>query len=285
MACSTSTPLIVNTFPTNETWKSFCNKPCTFMKPFCSHLCSLSCHSPIKIPHMLQSECTEIMKRPCEMHSTVPLSCKDIEYKVLETPEKALINFKCQIIEPYNRPECEHIVRLPCQKLKSIKLNPELLPHCMIKVNNFIQPSCGHIIKAPTCIDCRNYEIKPPQCNERVCHTRNCGCKIDMPCHQKDEELTNPKKCQISIQKKRPRCSHILSLRCHIGTDLSELWNEQDNESINTKSNPLVIESTIMYGPSESVLLASAKIPPCKVENCHKYHMNFVIFFVFSLSI
>jgi hypothetical protein len=262
---SPSKPVIINTFPTNETWHLFCNKSCTFIKPFCSHLCGLSCHSPTKKPHILQSECTDIMIRPCDAHSTVPLLCKDIEYKVHDTPEIALNNFKCQIIEPYNRPECDHIVKLPCQKLKSIKLNLEILPHCMIKVNDFIQPSCGHIIKAPTCIDCRNYETKPPQCNEIVCHTRNCGCKIDMPCYQKDDELTNPKKCQKSIQKQRPRCSHMLSLRCHIGSELSELWNEQDNESINIMNQHLIIESHVVYGPSESDLLASARILPCKV--------------------
>lgn len=261
-----SNQLISNIFPTNETWNTFCNKSCTFIKPFCSHLCGLSCHSPIKKPHILQSECTDIMIRPCDTHSTVPLLCKDIEYKVHDTPEIALNNFKCQINEPYNRPECDHIVKLPCHKLKLIKLSLEILPNCIIKVNNFIQPSCGHIIIAPTCIDCRNYEIKPPQCNESVCYTRKCGCKIDMPCYQKDEELNNPKKCQKSIQKQRPRCSHMLSLRCHIGSELSELWDEQDKESININNQHLIIESHIVYGPSESDLLESARIVPCKVD-------------------
>jgi hypothetical protein len=146
-------------FPTSSNWESFCSLPCTHIISACHHGCNLPCHSPSLLPHSIQKDCSISLQRPCVIHSNIPLLCKEITYKLNDTPISALRGFKCEVEELYQRPECDHTVKLPCHILESIKGGRSNLDACTMKVKDFVQPSCSHRIKSPSCDERRKYEV------------------------------------------------------------------------------------------------------------------------------
>lgn len=115
--------------------------------------------------------------------------------------------------------------------LKDPSLSAQLVPECVIQVSNYIHPVCGHEIIRPECHKKRAYEQKPPNCMEKVKHSRPCGCVSDMRCYESMEELKKPSKCNSSVNIARPRCGHVLSMRCFMAINLMSDWQEQSGES------------------------------------------------------
>lgn len=205
--------------------------------PRCGHLCKLPCHSPVDIEH--NKKCIEILDRPCKTHELVPLVCHDINITKInagdwrkqeggwQTLAEALTRFECKIKVDYTRPECDHVDNIHCHLKTKILSKQKTLDECKVIVSDYIHPVCNHKFVAPKCFKKREYERSPPKCRQVVKHRRPCGCVISMDCHESIEETTTPKTCQNDVQTTRPRCGHILSLRCHTSRKLKELWEEQ----------------------------------------------------------
>jgi hypothetical protein len=51
-----------------------------------------------------------------------------------------------------------------------------------------------------------------------------------MRCFEAVQEQAAPSLCMRAIQTARPRCTHLLSLRCHEANALKALWQEQDGQ-------------------------------------------------------
>ena len=110
-------------FPQNSTWSAFCSLPCTFQLDWCNHYCGLSCHSPQKQPHTSPGDCAHPLARPCPDHSEVPLLCGSIYSASSQNLDEALEHFKCDQPVKYERPECEHVVKLQCHERTALE-NP-----------------------------------------------------------------------------------------------------------------------------------------------------------------
>jgi AAA domain len=240
-----------DSFPTSETWGQFCKLPCSNILQLCGHPCPLSCHSPVTRPHAIHDECVVPLVRACMRHSDIPLLCKEISIAKHESLSSAIARADCLIIEEYVRVECNHVVQMTCHTLGKFVRGEVDLPKCVIIVKDFIQPTCGHRITAPTCFDCREYEIQPPVCSTIVKFTRPCGCETIMPCHKSYSERKIPTLCMSQVHMTRPRCAHLMSLRCHVGRKLRTDWDDQDGESVTLEG---IITFGTLYGPSEKML-------------------------------
>ena len=262
----------VTKFPTQGSWAQFCKEPCGNTLLLCGHGCALPCHSPTSVKHTVQAECTSPLERSCKAHSHIPLLCKELSFGRGDTIATALLKSDCQIREPYRRPECDHIINLPCHLLKCMESEPKpAIAACSVIVNDFIQPGCGHIIKAPTCFNRRKYEAEPPPCKEKVRHERTCGCSIVLTCEDNDKERANPTQCMSSMTTFRPRCFHPLSVRCHLGTTLHTLWSQQNGEAVKQKNPKTIVEYGVSYGPSEKDLLgARLTTPICSTSSTYR---------------
>jgi len=278
-------------FPTSETWSKFCNKPCPHVLYSCGHKCAVTCHSPTLVPHT--QVCMETLPRPCPDHKKVPLYCKDVVPEprnnlgvgdaIGKDLEKALKVFLCAIEVTYHRPECNHVETLPCYWARALRegnIFATPLPKCVKLVSDFVHPICNHVIKMPTCYDRRKWEKDPPKCLEEVCHKRKCGCEIELQCWKQLEEVANPPPCLKAVNIVRPRCRHLLSLRCHVGTSLLELWQSKGGFGVQKSDWSLITNQkrkgkkhttevlTVQYGkdygPPESSLLSDIK--PCSVR-------------------
>lgn len=263
-------------FPNKESWTRFCSLECQTVLDRCGHLCKLPCHSPIDIKH--NQKCNELLDRPCEMHPTVPLFCNELPIRGPSYWEKtgqsqspgeslteALNNFECKIKVDYTRPECGHIVSVKCHEKKLLDAKKMSLEDCVEIVSDYIHPICNHRFKKPKCSVKRNYELRPPLCTENVLHTFKCKCEASMMCYKSIEEFANPSICNKSVEVSRPRCGHVLSMRCNQATKLKADWEQQHGKSavdIQSKTGILVYYGE-SYGPPESILNSS--IPQCQV--------------------
>ncbi|KAI0561167.1 DNA2/NAM7 helicase [Gracilaria domingensis] len=253
-------------------FKDFCSEPCRFNLPWCGHNCALPCHSPKEVVH--RTECSAAVPRPCPSHSDVPLQCHEVRLKALDSNNltEGLLGFECEVPVLYSRPECSHSVELKCHEYKKIKSGEVLLRDCSEKVDDYVNPSCGHKRKKPTCHNRRMWEKEPPACHVLVAHERPCGCKARMTCEDSVKELSleNAPACLEAVAKPRPRCSHVLSSRCYEATSLREVWSQQDGEAI-SRSPPIVLHG-VQYGPSETELGRSHAIrdendfPECLIK-------------------
>lgn len=220
-------------FPVDESnWHKFCSLPCQAVLSRCGHKCLLKCHSPVDTCH--NQECKVELKRPCNLHSEVPLLCHELDIGKQQTVESALRRFECKIQVNYDRPECEHIVQVTCHSKTLILSGNGALDECDVVVSDYIHPVCNHRFSKPSCVKKREYERCIPQCVkiDREPFKRPCGCIVEnMPCFKRLQEMKAPSKCMSSIELPRPRCGHQLSLRCCFARDLLARWEEQQSES------------------------------------------------------
>ena len=262
-----------------EELTSFCSKPCAFSLPWCSHLCQEPCHSPSQRQHT--SKCKMLVPRPCDSHSEISLHCCNVRQKQnmeAESLRDALNNFHCEVIVPYHRPECSHVLKISCHQYMGILDGSLKLKNCEKAVADYVHPVCGHRSLGPSCHRRRQWENEPPMCKVAVDHIRSCGCEVRLPCHDKVQEcaMIEAPLCQEAVSKPRPRCSHLLSSRCYESLALQELWSQEEDEAVN--SDPPVIRYGIIYGPSEAdVSQASPSrftkvFKECFVET--KYHAS-----------
>lgn len=252
-------------FPTLQTWNSFCKEQCSSRLPKCGHQCPLLCHSPTATSHTTQEACGALLVRPCPIHSMEPLKCKEIEFAWGDTLATATAKSKCQIDVLYNRPECEHVVTYKCHDHEQMKNGTKPYTDCVEIVGDFIQPGCGHLIKAPTCTKCRKYERSPPRCLVIVNHSRLCGCKAKMACCASVEERRNPTLCTSQVKTNRPRCRHPINMRCHLNTDLQGAWNDAAGDAVGSDG---IVTHGEDYGPSDAVLMQSMLI--CEVHSMYR---------------
>ncbi len=267
-------------FPTTPEERSeFCKKPCSFLLPWCKHPCQVNyCHAPSKVPHT--SKCETVVPRPCEEHKDIPLLCFEVRQQVpnMFSLVEALQHYRCDVIVEYRRPDCPHTVELSCHRRSLLLTGDVALKACVEIVADYVNPSCGHKIKAPKCCERREWEETPPPCREMVQHVRLCGCRTRMSCHDSVNEssMDNPPKCREAVTAPRPRCSHKLASRCFEAIALRELWSAQDCEGVSS-SPPLVVHG-MEYGPSETALASmhsgviARAIPPCRVST--RYRMS-----------
>jgi len=249
-------------FPSAANWNSgFCNIACKHRLP-CSHKCALPCHSPTIIAHTVL--CHEVVPRPCELHIDVPLLCKDVEKKDIESVVSALTRFRCREIVKYSRPECSHVITRFCFSVHTEELSP-----CEELVRDYYHPVCNHVTSSLKCHVRRQYEASPPQCSRQVDYIRPCGCKMTMPCHNavQEEQALRPVQCSKSVTVSRPRCKHKLSLRCFESSSLTDLWQAQLGASISSEVNAAV-EFGVDYGPPEMEFIRS--IPECSVRIAYR---------------
>jgi hypothetical protein len=216
-------------FPNENTWSKFCSLECQTILNRCGHPCKLPCHSPVDILH--NSKCNEKLERPCETHSSIPVFCHEILIEKNENLIEALKSFCCNIKVDYCRPECGHIVKIKCHKKKLLESNLIKLVDCNEIVSDYFHPICNHQFNQPTCSEKRKYEIKPPKCNKEVIHTRPCKCKTKMLCYESIQESVTPSICNASVEIARPRCGHILSMRCNQAEKLRLDWEDQRGKS------------------------------------------------------
>lgn len=216
-------------FPVETSWNKFCSLPCQAILERCGHLCNLPCHSPVDISH--NKKCNQSLKRPCEIHSLIPLSCKEVDIKKQESLEDALNRYECKVKVDYCRSECGHIVEVECFIKKKLETKKYVLKDCCEIVSDYIHPICNHRFEKPNCSTKRKYELNSPKCTQKVLHTRPCGCEILMECYESIEESINPKQCNSSVEIARPRCGHILSMRCFEAEKLKEDWTKKMGKS------------------------------------------------------
>lgn len=207
-------------FPVENSWNKFCSLACEAVLVRCGHLCNLPCHSPIDISH--NKECKQILERPCKTHEAISLLCHEVEIENKETLANALKRFDCKIYIDYTRPECGHEVEIECFVKRKLEIGEVVLEDCNETVSDFIHPICNHVFKKPKCAVKRKYELNPPKCTEKVLHRRPCGCEKSMHCYESIAESMKPIPCTESVQIARPRCGHILSMRCFEAEKLKE---------------------------------------------------------------
>ena len=143
---------------------------------------------------------------------------------------------ECKIIVDYSRPECGHIVRVHCVNKKKLSNGYRLEGECKQIVSDFIHPVCNHRIKEPTCATKQSYELNTPNCLEKVLHKSKCGCETWMQCYESIQETAKPSICTKSIDVARPRCGHMLSMRCFEAKKWIQDWTKHAGKSaINSK--------------------------------------------------
>lgn len=268
-------------FPSTKTTQNFCSELCAFKLPWCKHKCNLKCHFT-DVHH--RGKCEQIVERNCEKHANIPLKCHVVRDQFLSKslslvvrnwsksnfPElqKALEEYRCEVLVEYRRPECSHTVQLQCREYEEVISGVTVLQNCNEIVSDFVHPSCGHVTPKPKCWERRKWELTPPSCEVKVRHVRTCGCEITLFCAEALEEiaLDAPPICNVAIVKPRPRCSHSLSCRCNEMTRLTKLWDECDGER-DIGDDPLVYHG-VVYGPSETILGAQFEktFVECKVK-------------------
>lgn len=276
-----------SSFPSASNWGSFCHEACSHTIPSCGHKCNLPCHSPTEVPHSKQSACRVKLVRPCVQHADIPLLCGELNLGTSKL-QKALQNFECPVEVKYSRPECQHGVCISCHDYTSILKGEAELPDCAVIVGDFTNPICNHVSKKPSCVQRRQWERKPPQCATVVEYKRPCGCVSNEQCWQRNEfiSMATPPLCLKEVEKKRPRCGHILSLRCCVATRLDDLWDDQNGQSAFVPGNlKTLVEYGVPYGESESRLLTSLKatrgfeggLPKCMVPVSYKSKCNHIV--------
>ena len=140
-------------FPKASEWGRFCSQACGRPLPWCGHECANTCHAPHPGAHTHPKRCTAELQRPCPEHKDVPLSCGDLYRNQMMIPgnnqstrssvsaasprvpfAEALSRYMCKEAVDYQRPECNHTVRMPCHQWKKVAAGQEKLPNCHEKV-------------------------------------------------------------------------------------------------------------------------------------------------------
>lgn len=248
-----SNKILATPFPTHNTWSQLCTKRCNFPLKGCNHDCCLPCHSPTLAGH--NEKCMEKITRPCSTHFDVPILCYEARGSS-STLQEGLKRFRCNIPDNYSRPECEHAITLPCHSKISLLQGLTSLKPCAVTVSNFMR-SCGHAIVKPTCAKRRSYETNEPLCLKKVTLTRRCGCDVGIRCHERTLETANPVECLVVKKVPRPRCSHVISMRCRDFEVLQGHWRAdclisvEHDEDIYQNPN-ILVRYGIAYGPPES---------------------------------
>lgn len=117
------------------------------------------------------------------------------------------------------------------------------------------------MIKSPPCHDWHLWQTSPPRCTDLVEYQRPCGCPPKhIPCWQHKEELSRPTPCKEKLIRQRPRCKHLMSVACHVHTNLVRLWEEAGGYKV----SQAFVTAGQEYGPAESTL--ARDVPPCQVE-------------------
>eukprot|EP00597_Dinobryon_sp_UTEXLB2267_P013697 CAMPEP_0170108520 /NCGR_PEP_ID=MMETSP0020_2-20130122/6618_1 /TAXON_ID=98059 /ORGANISM="Dinobryon sp., Strain UTEXLB2267" /LENGTH=3294 /DNA_ID=CAMNT_0010333253 /DNA_START=40 /DNA_END=9925 /DNA_ORIENTATION=+ len=274
-------------FPSANNWESFCHEACSYTIPSCGHKCNLPCHSPTEVPHSKQSACKVKLVRPCVKHADIPLVCGEMNLGTSKL-QSALQKFECPVKVRYSRPECQHGVNISCHDNTGLIRGEKTLPACEIVVGDFTHPICNHVSKKPTCVLRRQWEKRPPQCETVVEYKRLCGCVSKVQCWQRNEfmSMTTPPLCLNEVEKKRPRCGHILSLRCCVATRLDDLWDDQNGESAFVPGDKkTLVQYGVPYGESESNLLAPLRkirgfegnLPNCMVPVSYKSKCSHIV--------
>lgn len=242
-------------FPASpEELKSFCTEPCPYIIPWCGHSCDHPCHSSAESDH--STKCLEAVDRPCSNHPDVPLLCNQVRHCTGEVQpsnlKDALLSFQCDVTVHHRRKDCPHVVHHSCHYQQLLDAGDRSLDACTESVEDYVNPSCGHVIQGPKCYLRRKWEAEPPQCMIVVSHERVCGCKTKMLCHEsvRESSLESPPLCLEAVARPRPRCTHKLSSRCCDATRLQHLFNNADGVAVT--GNPIVIKFGVRYGPSET---------------------------------
>ncbi len=204
-------------FPTPETWNSFCQLSCT--SPLkCGHNCDLPCHVITPLSH--NKSCQVKLTRECLYHESIPVECKDLS--ITTTLDAARVNYKCTLKRTIRYPTCVHDLTDKCYKTKQMEEGSLPFPDCIETVNDFILPSCGHIIQSPKCSERQSFHVKAPVCVEIISQERACGHRVKSECSSMEGELR--KLCRDAVNISRPRCGHLVSLLCFQTTHLKEAW-------------------------------------------------------------
>ena len=261
----------VTSFPTNDNWSQFCKLPCDYVMPECGHKCDMLCHSPTFTVHT--KICKVSMDRPCDVHIDRKLPCGELR-GAYPTVKAAIDKFKCDIPVQYRRPECSHSVNVTCHEHTLLTQSKATLDPCAEIVDDYHHPKCNHTFKAPKCYERRQYEKKAPPCLRPVEYKRKCGCTLRLKCHEMIAEMesTVPTKCMEDVNVQRPRCGHVLSLRCHKGTYLRDTWEElnpQHEPCKNHDRQHILVKSDAEYGCDETNVLS--ELPKCSVPVVFAY--------------
>jgi hypothetical protein len=155
-------------------------------------------------------------------------------------------------------------VEITCHERTRIGDGTQKLGECRESVGNYIHPVCNHEVGNLTCKQRRDFEECPPNCLHKMNFTRPCGCSVDMECKKVIEEWSTPSLCKCDIKTKRPRCNHLLSMRCHISSALITAWSSQDGLSARVVKGKSIVETGVCYGPAESSWMPD--IPKCMVS-------------------
>jgi hypothetical protein len=276
-------------FPSGSNWAQFCRVKCSHTLP-CSHACNLPCHVFNLTAH--NASCEVKLLRPCALHSMVPVLCRELTFSTPNmTLDQALEKYSCTIPRDIILPHCDHSINRPCFEAYSMEMSRIPYPDCQEIVEDFIQPTCGHIIYSPKCFERRKYEKRPPTCHEIVEKRRpTCIHSVRSECYQIDNELK--KECKKDVNIPRPRCGHQLSLRCYETNILMNNWNiltmnelEDWNEVILMKEvheghryelaeNEIWSKATICENSINFVRTCGHRIPAMKCHLAFKYAQN-----------
>eukprot|EP01103_Thecamoeba_quadrilineata_P018262 TRINITY_DN687_c0_g1_i1.p1 TRINITY_DN687_c0_g1~~TRINITY_DN687_c0_g1_i1.p1 ORF type:complete len:2369 (-),score=253.94 TRINITY_DN687_c0_g1_i1:25-7131(-) len=239
-------------FPVSKNYSAFCKQPCQTKLEPCQHDCGLSCHDPSKTSHT--PRCMVLIANSCEDHRETQLACHIVN----------AYDYLCEQVVQHTR-DCNDVIDLPCYQLKAVLSGRLNLPKCTVNKEDF-HLSCGHVISKPECSDRREYERNAPKCLVKVHHIRPCDCQVEMTCWQRQEEVERPPPCLKSVNIKRPRCHHILSVVCNVGEAIKKEWEKGDHCSASlSHDNKTVVLSGEHYGPPESSLSVKNKTQDCKV--------------------
>eukprot|EP00656_Telonema_subtile_P053228 TRINITY_DN7649_c0_g1_i2.p1 TRINITY_DN7649_c0_g1~~TRINITY_DN7649_c0_g1_i2.p1 ORF type:complete len:1491 (+),score=142.91 TRINITY_DN7649_c0_g1_i2:123-4595(+) len=262
-------------FPSQNNWGSFCSLPCSSILKWCGHTCAFPCHPPDQ-PHNTADGCITALQRPCRDHQDVPLTCgalhENVKSKSCAGLDQALKQFECDVEMTYQRPECRHTVQLSCFEYTQLRAGGhQPLPPCDEIEKDYVHPSCSHVTKDPTCADRRTWEATPPRCEKKVIHNRSCGCVQTMLCWEKVYEIEHPSQCGEAVNIPRPRCSHVLSLRCSQAVELRRIWAEVGQDTVeDAGSESVLVVHGVEYGMAERELaqLFDPSVKPLNVPEC-----------------
>ena len=130
------------------------------------------------------------------------MRCGDVAFATGDNLPRALAKFKCAVKVDLPRAGCEHRVKLVCHESVAVQEGRLALPPCKERVGDYSHPRCGHVTTQPACWLRREYEERPPPCQEVVQHTAPCGCKSRLKCVFLTS-LPHPSLSPISFTRRR----------------------------------------------------------------------------------
>ena len=246
--------------PRKDSWQQLCQEKCGVTMQ-CGHECKSTCHF---LKPDMHCECQEMLKRPCSHHEDVPLRCGTIQLNPNESLQDALnTRWKCTIKSVYKLP-CGHDKVLQCCEHEAVLELERQCPKCEEIVADFHFPKCDHVIKNPKCCDRQRYERDPPICSAQLNVIRSeCNHEEKMKCDDVVERKYDA--CNKMVNEKRPRCGHIMSIRCKNYQILKKIWNDAGHIGWEDLGNGALntIDAEVCYGPAEGTIL-SKFVDRCK---------------------